>query len=117
MKSRAATVKISGVRKQRGFTLVEVAVAVVIIGVLSVIGVVSYRRYTAASRLSEATKMIAGITAAENEWMAERGTYFNVSDNSGAFYPSPNPGPFVTRWGGPCGNCRGNPHAWEDLKV
>jgi type IV pilus assembly protein PilA len=104
-------------RSRRGFTLIELAIVVVIVGVLAVLAIVGYRRYAAAGRLAEANNMVAGIAKAEHEWKSERGVFFNVSDNAGAFYPNPNPGPGVTAWGLPCSNCAGNPNAWNDLRV
>jgi type IV pilus assembly protein PilA len=65
-------------RARSGFTLVELAVVVTIVGVLSVIGVVAYRRYMLTSKVSEATAMIGAIRIAQEDHRAERGTYANL---------------------------------------
>ena len=43
-------------RSQRGFTLVELMIVVVIVGVLSVLAITGYRKYSYASRNSEAER-------------------------------------------------------------
>lgn len=102
--------------RSRGFTLVEVAVVVVIVGVLAVIGMVVYTRYRTAARLSEATNMTAGIRAAQEAFKAENGVYAAVSNDVNSFYPAPTPGKFVTAWGSKCLNCV-DANAWKRLNV
>lgn len=63
-------------RSGRGFTLVELAVVVVIVGVLSVIAVVGYRKMTNHSKLTEATNMIGAIRIAQEDYKAEVGIYY-----------------------------------------
>lgn len=66
-------------RSARGFTLVELAVVVVIVGVLSVIAVVGYRKMTTHSKLTEATNMIGAIRIAQEDYKAEVGIYHTGS--------------------------------------
>lgn len=106
------------VARSRGFTLVEVAVVVVLVGVLAVIGVVVFSRYRAAARMSEATTMTAGIRAAQEAFKTENGVYAAVSNDVNSFYPSPAPGKFVTAWGAKCVNCVGGDiNGWKRLNV
>jgi prepilin-type N-terminal cleavage/methylation domain-containing protein len=101
----------------RAFTLVEVAVTVVIIGILAVIAVVAYRRKIAATRTAEATHMITAIRRGQEEHKSETGVYANVTASITSFYPAATPGAHVTQWGGPCNVCGGDTNAWEKIKV
>lgn len=102
--------------RARAFTLVEVAVVVVIVGVLAVIGVVSYSRYKAAARISEATSVSSDIRKAQEAFKAEHGVYHNVSLTKDSLYPATTPGKFVTQWGGPCAGCN-KEDSWKSLNV
>lgn len=105
-------------RGRRGFTLVELAVAVVIIGILAVIALVAYRRKIAATRVTEATNMITNIRGGQEAHKAEKGVYANVSQSITSFYPSASPGAKVTQWGAPCTNCAGgDPNGWDKINV
>lgn len=68
-----------------GFTLVELAVVVVIVGVLSVLAVVGYRKLILNAKLTEAENMISGIRIAQEAYRTERGTYLDVGNT---FCPS-----------------------------
>lgn len=103
-------------RASRGFTLVEVAIVVVIVAILSVLGIVSYRRYVANAHMAEATNMTGNIRAAQEAHKAETGVYAKVSNTANAYYPAASPGKFVTQWGGPCSNCV-KPNAWDLINV
>jgi prepilin-type N-terminal cleavage/methylation domain-containing protein len=71
----------------RGFTLVELMVVVVIVGILSTIGVSVFRKQSFGSKSAEAMAMIQSIRAAEERWKAENLRYLNVSPNNSAYYP------------------------------
>jgi type IV pilus assembly protein PilA len=70
-------------RARRAFTLVELLIAVAIIGVLSTLALVGYRRAITRARLGEATSMIASIATAQERYRGEFGTYLNVSGTLG----------------------------------
>jgi type IV pilus assembly protein PilA len=105
--------------RARAFTLIELAIVVCIVGVLAVLGILGYRRYMATARTSEATKMTAGIRAAQEAYKTERGVYAAVSTDQNALYPAKTkPGKFVTAWGAACSNCvGGDPNGWTKLAV
>ncbi|MBX3207033.1 MAG: prepilin-type N-terminal cleavage/methylation domain-containing protein [Labilithrix sp.] len=65
-------------RQARGFTLVELAVVVTIVGVLAVIAVVGYRRYVLRAKISEAQEVVSAIKIAQEDHRAERGAYANI---------------------------------------
>jgi type IV pilus assembly protein PilA len=65
-------------RAQRGFTLVELAIVVAIVGILAVIALVGYRRYMLHSKITEARGVIGAIKIAQEDYRAERGIYADV---------------------------------------
>lgn len=89
MKSR------TGVRRARGFTLVELAIVVVIVGVLAVIAVVGYRKLILNGKVTEAQNVMGAIKIAQQDFFAERGTYADIGST---FCP--------VQQG--CPNCKGN---------
>lgn len=103
-------------RQPRGFTLIELMIVVVIVGVLSSLAVVGYRKLVTSSHLSEATNMVQAIRLAQESYHSETQTYDWVS-NWGSLYPNTNPiGNIATAWGGSCGNCK-DPQGWSGLPV
>lgn len=64
-------------KKSRGFTLVELLIVVAIIGVLSTLGVPTFRRMIQKSKKSEAKVNLGGIFTAESAFQAEYNTYGN----------------------------------------
>jgi type IV pilus assembly protein PilA len=65
-------------RRNRAFTLVELAVVVAIVGILAVIAVVGYRRYILHSKITEAQTVISAIRLAQEDHKAERGVYADI---------------------------------------
>lgn len=61
-----------------GFTLVELMVVVAIVGVLSTLAVVGYRKMVNSSHVSEGTHMVQAIRLAQETFRAETGNYSNV---------------------------------------
>ncbi len=102
--------------RARGFTLIELSIVVVLVGVLAVIAVLGYRRYIATARSAEAKQVTAGIRIAQEAFKSEKGIYAAVSMDETSYYPAATPGKFVTAWGGACGNCAaGDTNAWHKL--
>jgi type IV pilus assembly protein PilA len=59
----------------QGFTLIELMVVVVIIGVLSTLAVVGYRKLVDSSHATEASHMVQAIRVAQESYRAETGSY------------------------------------------
>ena len=87
-------------RHQLGFTLVELMVIVVIVGILALLGTYSVRKYVTSSKTSEATEMISVIKTAQENYKDETFTYLNVTPNIDTYYPNnPNAGRVKFQWG------------------
>jgi prepilin-type N-terminal cleavage/methylation domain-containing protein len=86
---------------ERGFTLIEMMVVVVIIGVLATLGVYGVRKYVFASKTTEAIHMIGSIKSAEESYRAETFRYLGAKGkttiDSVALYPA-TPGRKKTDW-------------------
>jgi len=102
--------------RRSGFTLIETMIVVVIVGILSLLAVVAYKRWIRTSYIAEAYDMVSNIRAAEESFRAENGAYLTVSGglDPGNMYPAATPGAFKTQWGGPCSTCV---HSWSSLTI
>ena len=65
---------------QRGLTMVELMVVVVIVGILATVASVSVKKYVASSKTTEAIHMIGAIKAAQESFKDETFAYLPVSN-------------------------------------
>jgi prepilin-type N-terminal cleavage/methylation domain-containing protein len=70
-----------GVKGRKGFTLVELAVVIVIIGVLAAFGVPRFLKSVERAKAAEAFSYLSAVRAAQERYSAQQGTYTtNLSD-------------------------------------
>lgn len=69
------SIRSSANRVRKGFTLVELAVVIVIIGVLAAFGVPKFLNSVERSKASEAFAYLSAIRDAEERYLAQQGVY------------------------------------------
>lgn len=69
-------------RDGQGFTLIEIMLVVIIIGLLAAIGIPRYTRYLTEAKCSEARQMMGGIIQGEKLWRERTGSYAACADKA-----------------------------------
>ena len=67
------------IHNNKGITLLELLVVIVIVGILAAIAIPSYNGYLVRARRADAKTVMEQVRAAQEMWRAERGCY--VRDN------------------------------------
>jgi type IV pilus assembly protein PilA len=70
-------------KRQEGFTLVELMVVVAIIGLLSAVAIPNFKKYQAKSKTSEAKLQLAAIYTAEQSWFSDYDNYASCLQQMG----------------------------------
>jgi prepilin-type N-terminal cleavage/methylation domain-containing protein len=78
-----------GPSRRGGFTLVELMIVVVIIGILAAIGTIGYRKWIGRARSGEAVAMLAEMNSKEQSYKMEFATYLPLRADNNAALPSP----------------------------
>ncbi len=66
-------------KKAKGFTLVELVIVIIIVGILSIVAVPIYRGYTKRAYASEGRALLGSIQTAQKVYFAENGAYYGTS--------------------------------------
>ena len=89
----------------RGFTLVELAIVVTIIGILATIGIYSVYKYIQHAKASEAAEIVGSIKAGQEAYYDETFQYLPIGANSPTNYypasPASASGKIKIQWGEP----------------
>ena len=70
-------------KKQQGFTLIELMIVIAIIGILAAIAIPAYKDYTIRSQVSEGLSLASGAKAAVSEFYMDSGVFPVTNDEAG----------------------------------
>jgi len=70
-------------KKQQGFTLIELMIVVAIIGILAAIAIPAYKDYTIRAQVSEGLSLASGAKAAVSEYYMDSGDFPISNDEAG----------------------------------
>lgn len=80
----------------KGFSLIELMIVVVIIGVLTTIAIPSYQEYVRKSRTAEAESNVSSIAQYEEQYYSENNQYYTAAANPASVPTSADPGGALT---------------------
>lgn len=64
--------------RRRGFTLIEVMIALAVVAILAAIAFPPYRDYVTRGKFSEAKTQLADLRVKMEQWFGDNGTYLNA---------------------------------------
>jgi len=71
--------------RKKGFTLIELMVVVIIVGILAAVAIPIFRGQTKRAIAAEGEALLGSVRTAELVYYAEHGTYLDVSDGGGEY--------------------------------
>jgi type IV pilus assembly protein PilA len=87
--------EIREMKKQQGFTLIELMIVVAIIGILAAIAIPAYQDYTIRAQVSEGLNLSGGAKAAVTEYFQDRGAMPTNNTLAGLAQPTEIQGKYV----------------------
>ena len=84
-------------KKQQGFTLIELMIVVAIIGILAAIAIPAYQDYTIRAQVSEGLNLAGGAKAAVSEYTMDRGIFPADNPTAGISTAASINGKYVTQ--------------------
>lgn len=71
-------------RRIRGFTLIELVIAIAIVGILAAIAIPAFTEQLRKSRRSEAVQILSDVMLKEEKWRSNHATYGTLAQVGGA---------------------------------
>ncbi len=97
--------------RTQGFTLLELMIAVAIVGVLATVAMFAYTKYIRKARSSEVPAMFAEFRLKQEQFHAENGTYMSTGADDTDYHPASPAGPDNPNDIAPL------PQEWIDLRI
>ena len=69
-------------KRTKGFTLVELVIVIIIVGILSVVAVPIYKGYTRRAAASEGRALLGAVQSAQKVYYAEHGKFVSEASTS-----------------------------------
>ena len=82
-------------KKEKGLTLIELLIVIVIVGILAAVAIPTYTGYTQRGRRADAKTALEQLRASQEVFRAENGRYANDATDGNALNV------LRTNWGGP----------------